>query len=133
MALSSAVVKNGATALTPTGGTDQTFTPDGQKIDNGIHVADAAQADFRIRDNMSFRSKQPTLNSLGKYSKSKRTVTLVLPRLLADGTTAFNLFRGEIEAHPECAASVEKELRMKGGQIMSGAAFESFWTTGNQA
>lgn len=133
MPLSSVVIKSGATAMTPTGGTDQTFTPDGQKVDNGIHTADAAQADFRIRDNITWKSKQPTLAADGTYSKSKRSVVLVKPRLLASGKTTFPLIRIEVEAHPEVIAAVELDLRMEGAQILTNAGTSSFWTTGNQA
>lgn len=133
MPLTSAVVKNGATAMTPTGGTDQTFTPDGQTVANGIHIADAAQTDFRIRDNVTLKSKQPTLAADGTYSKSKRSATLVLPRTLPNGKPSFPLIRMEVEAHPDLAASVEQELRMKGAQMLTSSHFSAFWVTGSQA
>lgn len=133
MALSSAVVKTGASAMTPTGGSDKTFTPDGQTVPNGIHIADAAQADFRIRDNMSLKSKVPTLQGDGSYSKGKRSVTIVMPRLLASGMTVFNLVRLEVEVHPEMTAALELDLRMVAAQVLSDSDFSSFWTAGSLA
>lgn len=131
MALSSAIVKTGSTAMTPTGGSDQTFTPDGQTVPNGIHVADAAQADFRIRDNIAFKSRVPSLQNDGTYTKSKRSVTLVLPRFLSSGKVVFNIARLDIEVHPEMSATVELDLRMKAAQLLSNPNFSAFWVSGS--
>lgn len=133
MPLSSAIVKTGATAMTPTGGSDKTFTPDGQVVPGGIHLADAAQADFRVRDNIALKSKVPTLLGDGTYSKAKRSVTIVMPRLLASGKTVFNLARLEVEVHPEMTAALELDLRMIASQVLADTDFSSYWTAGSLA
>jgi hypothetical protein len=133
MGILNAVVKTGSTGATIVGGVDQTFTPDGQTVANGVHIADTVQTDFRIRDNVTLKSKVPSLLPDGTYSKAKRSAVLVLPRLLADGKTVFNLCRIEVECHPEMAAAVELDLRMKAAQLITDADFTAFWVSGSLA
>lgn len=131
MPIQSAVVKTGATALTVTGGTDKTFGPDGQTVVNGVHIADVAQADFRIRANATFKNKVPVRGSDGKYSKDRKSATYVQPKLLADGSTSYNLIRIEREVHPETTAAEAFDLLMIAGQLVSDTDFTTFWTVGN--
>jgi len=133
MPIKGAVLKSGASALTVTGGTNKTFTDDGVSVANGVHVSNAAQADFRIRENITVKVKQPTLSSTGEYSKDKKTVTIVTPTLLANGKTTFSLIRIEREIHPECTAAAAFELLMLAGQVVSAADFASFWSGGSLA
>lgn len=133
MPIQSAVVKAGSTAMTPTGGSDVTFTPDGVSVPNGIHVADAAQTDFRIRRNMTIKNKIPTLNGNGVYSKDKKSITFVAPKLLASGETVFNLIRIEREVHPESSAAEALDLCMIGAQLLSDTDFSAFWSSGSMA
>lgn len=133
MAIQNAVVKSGSTAMTPTGGSDVTFTPDGLSVANGIHVADAAQTDYRIRRNMTLKNKVPTLLADGSYSKDKKSVTLVVPKILASGKTVFNLIRLEREVHPESTAAEALDLCMIGAQLLSDSDFTAFWSSGSLA
>ena len=133
MPLSSAVVKTGATGLTVVGGSDETFTPDGVSIPQGLHLADAAETDFRVRKNMTIRNRPPTLDNLGVYSKDKKSITIVAPKILASGATVFNLIRVEREVHPESTAAEALELNMLAGQALSDADFLSFWSAGSLA
>lgn len=133
MALTSAVIKDGATALTVVGGSDMTFTPDGTIVSGGIHLANAAQTDFRVRENMICRVKMPTLLSDGTYSKCKTSVTYLEPMLLVSGKTTFNLIRIEREVHPEAVAAVGTNLNMMAGQILSDSDFLNFWVAGSLA
>lgn len=133
MSLTNAIVKAGATGLTTTGGTDISLTPDGQTVANGVHLAVAADTDFRTRRNMTIKNKVPALSPDGTYSKEKKTVTFVAPKILADGSTVFNLIRIEREVHPESTAAEAFELSMVGAQILSDADFTSFWASGSLA
>lgn len=133
MGVQNAVVKSGATAMTPTGGSDLTLTPDGQTVANGIHIADASQADFRIRKNATLRNRVPTLQSDGKYSKDKKSVTFVAPKILASGEVVFNLIRVEREVHPESTAAEALDLVMIGAQLLTDSDFASFWSAGSLA
>jgi len=134
MGAQAGIVKSGASAMTPTGGSDMTFTPDGQTVAGGIHLSNAAQADFRIRENLTLKTKVPTLNpSTGVYSKGKQSCTYVKPKILADGSTVFNLIRIEVEVHPESTAAEALDLRMMGAQFLSDADYNAFWSTGSLA
>lgn len=133
MPIQGAIVKSGSTAMTPTGGSDQTFTPDGVSVPNGIHVADAAQTDYRIRRNITVKNKVPTLLADGTYSKDKKSVTLVAPKILASGKTVFNLIRIEREVHPESTAAEALDLVMVGAQLCADTDFAAFWSSGSIA
>lgn len=133
MPLNGMIVKTGSTAMTPTGGSDKTLTTDGVTVQNGLHLIDAANADFRTRANCTIKNKPPTLQADGKYSKDKKSVTYVQPKLLADGSTVFNLVRIEREVHPESTAAEALDLCMIGSQLLADTDLTSFWSAGSLA
>lgn len=133
MSLTNAILKDGASAMTPTGGADMTFTPNGQSVTNGIAIANAAQTDFRIRENATLKNRLPVLNSLGKYSKDKKTLVYAEPKILADGSTVFNLIRIEREVHPESTAAEALNLCMMGAQWLTDSDVAAFWSAGSLA
>jgi hypothetical protein len=110
-----------------------TFTPDGVSVANGIHLSNAAQADFRIRENMTIKYKPPALAGDGSYTKGKWSITYVEPKILTSGATVFNLVRIEREVHPESSAAEALNLLMVGGQLMADADFAAFWAAGSLA
>lgn len=130
MSVDSSTFKKGATAIAPTGGTDQTFTETGSNVQNGITVADASVSDFRIRPSIAYKSRQPVPMAGGTWSKAKRSYVLVIPKILSDGSTAFNLVRCDVEAHPECTAAEVNELRFLGAQILGSAETLNFFQAG---
>lgn len=131
MPLNGAIVKKDATGITVTAGTDQTFTNDGAAIVNGVHLVDAGQADYRIRRNLTFKVKQPTYSPVSGYSKDRKGVTLTCPKILADGTTVFNLIRIEREIHPESTAAEMLDVNRVAAQLLSDADFDAFWSVGS--
>jgi hypothetical protein len=133
MALNGAIVKTGATAMTPTGGADMTLSPDSVQVPGGIHLSVAADTDYRTRRNMTIKAKNPTLTGGVTYSKDKKTVTFVAPKILTTGETVFNLIRIEREVHPASTAAEALELNMIGAQILSDSDFASFFSGGSLA
>jgi hypothetical protein len=131
MPINGAVIKTGATGFTVTSGTDKTFSPDGVPVANGIHVADMGQVDARIRASITCKNKPPVLNSDGTWSKDKRSVSFVVPKILASGKTTFPLVRLEIEAHPENTVAERLDLSYMALQILFNSHFASFISTGN--
>lgn len=129
MSIISSTVKSGATAMTPTGGDDISFSLTGLSVSNGINVAVAADTDFRTRRNASFKSRVPTVAN-GIYSKGKNEVVFVQPLILASGLVVFNTMRLGLEVHPELPAASAKDLRMVGAQLLTASSFEDYWTTG---
>lgn len=132
MGIKSITLKDAATSMTVVGGSDQVFTEDGVVVPNGVHVAAASVADFRVRPHIGFRSKVPTFTN-GVYSKSKRWITYTQPKILADGSTVFNLFRSELEVHPETTEAEVIDLLMKSGQVSTSTASRDFLTKGSLA
>lgn len=131
MSLQNAAIATGATSVAVTGGSQITFSPDGQAVVNGIHLVVTADVDFRTRRNLTVKQKSPTLNtSTGEYSKDRKSLTYVVPKILENGKTVFNLIRIEREVHPESSAADAFELNMVGAQLVSDPDFDGFWATG---
>ena len=130
MSLDGAIINTGAT-VSATGGSAKTFTSDGQTIVNGLHLIDASVTDFRVRPSMVVKVKQPTLNSLGEYSKGKISVVYKVPIILASGATSFELIRIERESHPENTAAARLDFNVMGAQILTDTDFTSLWATGS--
>lgn len=129
MGIQNMTLLDGAT-VSATGGTTQTFTPDGVTVPNGIHVADAANADFKTRENIVFRTKNPALVN-GEYSKGKRWVTFVVPQVLTSGTIVFNLVRIEVEVHPDMASADFTDMLKKAAQLFVDTDLATFWSAGS--
>lgn len=130
MPANSLTLKNNATGYTMTGGTDLLYTEGGSTVANGIFVTAAATADFRLRESIEFKNRNPVLGPDKVWSKFKRSGKLLLPKLLASGSTAFNLGRWDIEAHPECTATEVLNIRLQTAQAIASAALNDFYNSG---
>lgn len=130
MPIKSITLAVGATGMTPVGGTGTLFTEDDVKVNNGVHVSNPAVS-FLTRPNISFRSRPPVLQPDGSWSKAKRMVTAVIPKTLADGSTSFTVFRGEVEAHPECSSSEVVTITTLGVQAFLDSEAENFLVAGS--
>jgi hypothetical protein len=131
MPLNGAIVKKTGTNSV-TGGTDVTFTSDGQTIQNGLHLINAADTDYRTRASITAKYRQPSLTN-GVYSKDKKSLTLQMPILLESGVTVFNLIRIEREIHPETTAADALEFNIQGAQLLFDTDFTNFWSVGSMA
>ena len=132
MGLQNATLLDGGT-VSATGGTSKTYTPDGVPVARGIHCIDASQTDFRIRPQFSAAVKQPTLASDGTWSKGRKTLTIVIPKLLASGKQIFPLVRIEFEDHPEMTSAEQNRLIGLASQALSDSDFTNFWQVGSLA
>jgi hypothetical protein len=115
-----------------TGGTAQSFSPDGVDIVNGIHLADAAETDYALRESLTFRTRNPQLVN-GVYGKAKRWATYTSPMVTAAGTNVFNVCRIELEVHPELSLVDEVIFREKAAQLLFDADADAFWSSGSLA
>jgi len=131
MPISGLVLKQNATGCTVTAGTDITFTNDGVEVKGGKHVADVAEANFVIRKSITVRNRNPTLKSDGTYTKAKRILTLVHPKVLANQSIAFNVARIEFEMHPEMTTAEVKNLRFVAAQLCFDPDLSNFLTVGS--
>lgn len=135
MPISGATLVSGGTYAAPTGGTVKTFSEVGETIRNGKKVSDLSVADSRIRPTITCINRPATLNSLGKYiSKDKRTVKIVQPKILTDGSLAFNVREVMMSDHPETTLAEKAILDGFVSQITGGDAdFQAFIHDGSVA
>lgn len=131
MGLASAGLSVGATSLSVTGGTVKTFTPDGQSVMNGIHVADNSETDFRVKKHITFKNRNPQRLSDGTYGKGKKDIILTVPYLDADGIVRFATFRYACEYDPVIPAATVKDGRYLMAQALFDTDIENFHAAGD--
>lgn len=120
----------GAT-VSASGGTALAFVDDGVSIQNGLHMVVPADTDYQTRRQATAKVKQPTLDSkTGVYGKDKKTISLTLPQVLADGKVIFNVIRVEREVHPSLSAANALELNKLGAQLLTDSDTADFWAAG---
>lgn len=124
-------IKGGALLLngtiTPSAGTPKTFTEMGETINNGVKVVDLSVTDARLRPTITCINRPAAINSLGKYSsKDKKTIKIVMPKLLADGTLAFPLREIRCEDHPEMTDAEKTALNSYAAQVMVDSDYQAF-------
>lgn len=129
MSIIGSTVKAGTTAVSVTGGSDITFALTGQTVTNGLNVSVSEDTDYRTRRNATFKSRVPSVTN-GVYSKGKNEVVFVKPTALSDGSVVFNTVRISVEAHPSLGTSDVTDLRRIGAQLLTAAAYDSFWNLG---
>lgn len=130
MGLRNMVIKTGAT-LGVTGGTDMTFVDDGVTVPNGLHIAVPATADYRIRENATYRYTPPTLQKDGTYLRDSKSVSYTVPMILASGKVVNNTVRIERVAHPEMSAANQKKLLEDALQLAFDSDTANFWSAGS--
>lgn len=131
MSINGLSLQQDATSATIVGGIAMPLSGDGVDVKNGLHVADMAQADFTIRTNATFRTRNPVRQADGSYSKGKRFMTLVVPKDLGDDGIVFNLIRVEIEVHPKTTVAEMLNLHLLGTQLLSDTELTAFLNTGS--
>lgn len=120
--------------ITPSAGTAKSFTEVGETIKNGVKVSDLSVADARLRPTITCINRPASLNGLGVYiSKDKRTIKLVWPKLLADGTIKFNIRDIRIEDHPETTETEKRQMNSYAAQLFVDADFQQFILNGSIA
>lgn len=131
MPLNGMVLKDGASSIAPTGGSDMTFQADGQAVNNGIHISNVAQADFRIRENVTIKYRLPKQNADRTWSKGKWSVTYAEPSVDAvTGAMKYAVGRIELELDPSETAATNLNIRMMLAQLLGDADLANFWSVG---
>lgn len=132
MGVQTTTLKEGATGITIVGGSDLAFTPDGVSVPNGVHLAAAAVADFRVRPTITLKTRNPQLNN-GTFSKAKRWLSFTLPTILTDLSVVYNVVRIEVEVHPELTAAAAVDIARIGAQLLSDDDLVTFIASGSLA
>lgn len=133
MGLQALGINTGVTSFTVTGGTPKTYSPNGATVPNGLQLIDPLITDFRVRPTVTATVRYPVKNSDGSFSKDKRVIKLVQPKILADGSIAFNLIEIRTELHPESTDAEGTDLRYQGAQLLFDSDAVNFWKAGSLA
>jgi len=130
MGLKSMSLLAGAT-VAATGGSALAFLEDGVSIQNGLHLIVPADTDYQTRRQVTAKVKQPTYDAkTGAYGKDRKTISLTLPQVLADGKVIFNVIRVEREVHPSLSAASALELNKLAAQLLTDSDTDNFWAAG---
>lgn len=120
--------------VTPSAGTSKTWTEVGETIKNGVKICDLSVTDSRIRPTITCINRPARLNNLGVYiSRDKKTIKLVMPKLLASGVIDFPLREVRIEDHPEMTEAEKRYLNSYMAQILVDTDFQAFVLNGATA
>lgn len=124
-------IAHGATSLSVTGGTARAFTPDGQTVTNGVHVAASAVTDFRVRPHISFKNRNPVRRSDGTYSQGTRTFVYTEPYLDASGVVHYDTWEVTHRYSPSIPDANIKSARYNTAQLLFDADLENYNTVGD--
>lgn len=114
-----------------TGGTTQTFAPDGAVVNRGVSVSDVSEADIRTRDVCVFKNTNGQLQNDGTWSKDRRSAKFVSPSLLPDGVTQdFPYFEITLVKSPLHSAAKLAAMKEKAIQLINDADLANFWSVG---
>lgn len=118
--------------LAVSGGTAKTFTEMGETIKNGVKVTDLSQTDARLRMTITAINKPAMTDRNGKFiSKDKRSVKIVQPKLLADGSIAYNFVESISSIHPETTDAERSSLLGVDAQTKFDGDFTNFQLYGS--
>lgn len=121
-----------AATITTSGGSALAFADNGVSIPNGIQIIVPSDSDYQTRRVATIKYRPPTIDAkTGVYSKDKKSISLTLPQVLADGRIVFNTIRVEREVHPSLAAATAVELNKLAAQLLTDTDTDAFWATGS--
>lgn len=132
MALNTITLSDSATSLSVTGGTVKTYTPDGQTVTNGIHVADNSVSDFRVKPHITWKNRNPQRLSDGTYSKGKKEIIVTVPYLnTTTNLVQFATASYSFSYNPEIPAASLKNARYLLAQCLFDVDAENFHVSGD--
>lgn len=118
--------------ISVSGGSALAFADNGVSIPNGIQVIVPSDIDYQTRRVATVKYRPPTIDPKTRvYSKDKKSISLTLPQVLADGRVVFNTIRVEREVHPSLSAATAVELNKLAAQLLIDTDADAFWATGS--
>lgn len=114
-----------------TGGTDHSFEDMGVSVPNGINIQDVTHASHLTRPQLTLRSIPGKNLGAGRWSKSKRTSSMIMPIVVDSGDIVNNAARLELEIHPETPDADIEALCLNIAQIAISSGFEKFRKLGS--
>lgn len=113
-----------------TGGTSTTFTETSKVVQGGKQYSNMNITDIRARPTVTLTSKLPAVQN-GVWQKGKYTCTYTIPLVTASGAVVYNVFRQELEIHPEFSDANATLLRSDGCQFGMDSDLTNFWKGGS--
>lgn len=126
MAIAS-VIKEGATTVAATGGTDVTLVSLGiQGNKNTLTFSTDTNLSTRRTVDFSVKPTAASASSPGGYSLARNSITLRSPKTLADLSKAINTVKIEVSYHPETTQAEVEVLCETAAQMLGTSAFMAF-------
>lgn len=129
MSIQNAVIKDNATALSPTGGTDITLVNAGPASNGVVSAYVSNDTSMKTRRTMSFQKKDPkaNANSFGGYTQAYRKIEILFPRTLADGTVTYDAIKIEHRTDISATNAEINNQRFIGGQVLGDTDFDAYF------
>lgn len=123
-----------AATIAPTGGTALNFVDDGVGISNGVHLVCSTDTNYATRRQVTCKVRPFALDpKTGKYTKDKKSMTLVVPRPQTDNSVVFETLRVERELLPSTTAAEALEMNKLAVQMLIDSDCTGFWDNGSLA
>lgn len=133
MAIAS-IIKEGATSVAATGGTDVTLTSLGvQGNKNTLTFSTDTSNLTRRLVEFSVKPYAESASAPGGYTQQRCTVLLKTPKVLANGNRTVNTVKVEVAYDPETTNAEIESMVETISQMVGTSAFLSFYTTLNLA
>jgi hypothetical protein len=131
MAIAS-TIKEGATAVAATGGTDVTLSSLGIQDNKNtlIFSTDTAMVTRRLVE-FSVKPYQPSSTAPGGYTQNRETILFKQPKVLANGERTINTLKIELSTDPETTDAEVEQMCETGAQMLGTSAFLPFFKTQN--
>lgn len=130
MGLKNMSLLTGATTAA-SGGSALVFADTGTTIPNGVALVVPATADYRVRQQSTWKYRAPKINSDGTYTRDSKSVSYNVPLILASGKIVNNVIRVEREVHPELSAAAATDLNKILAQMLFDSDTDNFWAAGS--
>lgn len=121
--------------VSATGGTALVFADTANaNVVNGVQLIVPSDTDYVTRRTVVAKVRPPVYDKkTNSYGKSKVSLSLTQPKVLADGSVCFQVARQELEMHPTATAADILEMRKLMAQMWIDGDLDAFYTTGSLA
>jgi len=128
MSINNASINDGATAVSPTGGTAKTLNTMGVQADQNVAYF-AADTSMKTRRTAEFSKKASKANasSIGGFTQARNKVKLTFPRVKADGSLTADTLTMELARDIDATDAEVVNYLLIGAQVLGDTDFLDFW------
>lgn len=121
------VIKEGATTVAASGGTDVTLVSLGiQNNTNTLNFSTDTNLSTRRLVKFSVKPTSPNASSPGGQTLARNSINLTSPKTCANGDKAINTVKVEVSYHPETTMAEVEVLCETVAQMLGSSAFMAF-------